>query len=202
MDYINIFPTTLGTKTLNYIPDKYISKCKEYILNSPLEPLKDKKLNDFATKDKSLLESQIFKNLKKDILHYSKKYVDYIGITVEDLQISKSWAVIVNPNNNLNNYHSHKNSLISGCFYLTYGGDINFKSSFYEDLYYFTAPNNENQFSQHYFPLNIEKKLLVLFPSNLVHAVSFNDKINRITIAFDIIPKGKFGPSNSETLFK
>ena len=198
MDYINIFPTTLGTKILDYIPDEYVLKSKEYILNSSLIHLIDKNRNDFITKDERLLEKQIFKNLKKTILNYSKKYVNHIGIPVEDLQISNSWAVVINPNNILNNFHMHKNSLISGCFYLTYGGGIDFKSSFYEDLYYYTAPTNTEQSSKHYFRVNIKEKLLLLFPSNLAHAISFNNIVNRIAIVFNIIPKGEFGVSNAK----
>lgn len=198
MDYVNIFPTTLGAKVLDYIPDEYISKSKEYILNSSLISLKEKTPNDYITKDERLLENPVFKTLKKHILNYSKKYVNHIGIPVEDLQVSNSWAVVINPNNVLNNFHYHRNSLISGCFYLTYGGGIDFKSSFYEDLYYFTSPVNPQQSLKHHYTLDIKEKLLILFPSNLAHAISFNNINNRIAIVFNIIPKGEFGVSNAK----
>ena len=198
IDYIKIFPQTLGVKSLNYIPDTKVESWKEYIKSNDIFPILlqqkyQEESKDFISNNQKLLDEPIFKHLKNKILEYSKEYVRELGITFEDLQISTSWAYIAHSNNVKDNFHDHSNSLISGVFYLTKGGDLGFESSFYKDLTFETLPTSFSQAKKHQFQIKIKEKLLVLFPSYLLHGIMSNNTDYRISIPFNIIPKGEYG---------
>lgn len=195
MNYTEIFPQILGNKVLDYIPDGYIAALKDFILNKiQLSPLHQKTdAVDYTSVSERIFDNEIFNNLEIEILNYARKYTKYLGISFEDLQIASSWAYITNPNNLKDNFHRHGNSLISGVFYLTEGGGIEFRSSFYDDLFFKTNFQNEEEFNKHHYQFKIQEKQLILFPSNMWHAVMANTIKDRVSIPFNIIPKGKFG---------
>ena len=198
VDYIKIFPQILGVKSLDYIPDTQIESWKKYIKSNDLFSILEKykqqeESKDFISNNQKLLDEPIFKHLKNKILEYSKEYVSELGIPFEDLQISTSWAYVAYSNNVEGNFHDHANSLVSGVFYLTKGGDLGFESSFYKNLNFKTLPTSISQAKKHKFQIKIKEKLLVLFPSYLFHAIMTNDTDCRISIPFNIIPKGEFG---------
>ena len=133
--------------------------------------------------------------LKNQILKYSKEYITDLGYQVEDVQISNSWSYITKQNNVEGNFHRHYNSLVSGVFYLTKGSPIVFKTDLYTNTDLKSSFSNSTQNSHTYFNINPQPGLLVLFPSHLEHGILSNhEDITRISIPFNIIPKGEFGP--------
>ena len=197
MDYIKIFPRHIGIKQFNNIPEKTINSWKSYINNQPFNKnssFSDLDINDLLTKNQRLLEDPIFNRLKSQILINSKDYINNTGFGVKDVQISNSWGYITKLGNAENNFHFHQNSLISGVFYLTEGSPLIFKTDIHQNLSFKTSIINPNQLPHSFYNINPQIGLLVLFPSHLEHAVSKNLKnIQRISIAFNIIPKGEFG---------
>jgi len=201
MKLIPIFPRHLGIKQFIDIPENILGGWKTYIESQPKVNLhhNPQNENDFLTENNQLLEDPIFSKLKNEILNYSKNYVNSTGFEVEDVQISSSWSYITTLNNVSNNFHFHCNSLISGVFYLTEGAPLTFKTDLHTNAAFKTSVSNPIQHPHTYFNINPQPGLLVLFPSHLEHGVLSNhEDIKRISIAFNIIPKGEFGFSHQK----
>ena len=121
MNYIDLFPTSILTEELNNLN---ISSYQEYIQNLDLS-------EGFYKGDGSLsmtsniLNEPIFLELKESILNKSSLDLNELGFSHENVQISNSWVNLVNDNEQIHK-HSHYNSYISGCFYLTEGSPIEF----------------------------------------------------------------------------
>ena len=198
-----ILPKFLGIEYFKDIPEELVIRCINYIksldmnINSP---------SDYLTKEQRLFDSNpIFKEIKKNIINTSKEYLRYLEFECEDIQISNSWAFISksDPNNNPENLHNHVNSLISGVFYLTDGAPLCFYESPTSSLPFKQSKDlpsvevTKNHLNS--YIIEPKKGLLILFPSNLDHFVSSKPLTptispTRISMAFNIIPKGKFGP--------
>ena len=197
MELIPIFPRYLGIKHFKNIPNQVIDSWQNYIKTQPYNTytLDPSNSDDHITINQRLLDSPIFNPLKLQILNYAKTYITKSGIThVEDVQIATSWGYTTTKNNKENNFHYHTNSLISGVFYLTGGAPLTFKSDIEKNLTFNTPINSQFQYDLNHFQINPKRGLLILFPSFLGHGVGQNkENIERISIAFNIIPKGEFG---------
>jgi uncharacterized protein (TIGR02466 family) len=194
MNFIDLFPTVIFQKTLHDINNESISNYINYIYSSKLLT----QSTSFYTENQKILDNHIFNELKKEILSYSKVYLKEIGQNFSDIQISNSWGVLYNKNN-FSHKHNHKNSYISGCFYLTEGNPLEIISPLM-DQWYFShnlMGNNKNIKSTHRnctkIDIEIHPKSLLIFPSWLHHKVSPSLLDKRLCVAFNIIPKGDFG---------
>tara|TARA_R110000803_G_scaffold56067_1_gene113211 strand:+ start:140 stop:709 length:570 start_codon:yes stop_codon:yes gene_type:complete len=136
--------------------------------------------------DEDLLSKDIFKKLKLKILKEGRNYLNELGHTFQDIQFSCSWATIVDKDNKLP-LHYHANSYFSGVFYLNKGEDISFTDPIFDLWHYSNNPN------PNIFKITPKPGLLIFFPSFLKHEVATSKEDNRLSIAFNIIPKGKFG---------
>ena len=197
-----ILPKFLGIKHFKNIPERLIKQYTNYIMD--LDMVRESP-SYYYTKEQYLLRNNpILNKIKKNILIAAKEYLNYINFECNNIQLSNSWAYVSkpNPNDNPQNLHQHYNSLISGVFYLTEG----------TPLWFYESPTKDFMFKQpsdfpsdklvatniNSYKIEPKKGLLILFPSNLSHFVateanpSPNAK-NRISIAFNIIPKGEFG---------
>ena len=195
MEYKTIFPTTIGIKNLEYIPDSYVNQCIEYIKQQPMDiSLNPSTKSDNLTHNQQILNIPHFLPLKKEIIKYALLYSKKLGIPLQNLQISNSWGYVINKNNKTDNFHVHANSLLSGVVYLTSGSPIVFRSNFFKDLHFKTSPKTQNQSNLHQSVFPINKKQIILFPSHLPHSVEkHSSSEERISIAFNLIPKGEFG---------
>jgi uncharacterized protein (TIGR02466 family) len=195
MEYLEILPTPIFKKILDYIPDSYINQCIDYIKQQPSHTNDPNSSSDTLTYNQQLLNAPLFTPLTKEIIKYSLLYSKKLEIDVNGLQISNSWGYIVNKNNKINNYHAHCNSLLSGVMYLTPGSPISFASSFFDDLFLKAPQKYPEESKLHFNEVPINKKQLILFPSHLHHSITPHTLNNeRICIAFNIIPKGEYGP--------
>lgn len=190
MGFIDLFPSVLYIEDLKEKFSTKIEDWKDYIQNMELT---NEEINGFSTKDPRILDINLFLPLKNIIIETSKKYLLELGHGFEDLQISNSWGNI-SPKNTVIQDHLHSNSYISGVFHLTEGSDIAFSNPLSE-LWTFLPDKPESK--QHYrkwdtYVQSSKPSQLILFPSFLKHQVypSYN---TRISIAFNIIPKGEFG---------
>jgi uncharacterized protein (TIGR02466 family) len=189
MAFIDIFPTIILGEKLNNINFNDLNNYKNIIKSLSFKDLdKDGK----ASYNQKVLEIDTFIKLKENILKFSKLYLDKLGHIYEDLQISNSWVNILNKNETIHQ-HAHANSYISGVFYFDYSSPITFQS----------PQSHKWSFKAEYKNLPIyqitpEPNLLIIFPSWLEHNVNFNNGSDRISIAFNIIPKGEFGPNTGK----
>jgi len=197
MQLLDYLPTTIAEADLNIPQDKILS----YINHIKLQNIHSHPSGLAYTENQSLLKDSIFLDLKNTILDLSRNYLNSIEQIFEDIQISSSWAIICPPNSK-SGTHKHANSYISGCFYLTEGSPIIFSNPL-TNLWHFTnnldIPATTFRGSQ-YTSFTPSSGKLLLFPSWLYHEIQPNNTSERISLAFNIIPKGEFG-HNTAKLF-
>jgi uncharacterized protein (TIGR02466 family) len=186
MKILEIFPTKILGVVLNDIKDKEIEEYIKYIKSSPLE---NENKNGKYTKTPNIVLDPLFIKLKSNILKYSNEYLKNTKHYLQEIQISNSWGNIINSNESIS-AHTHSNSYLSGAFYLSKeNSNIQFVSPIKNKFTF----NLDMPFPDDFYNITPLKKLLLIFPSWLAHEVlssSFND---RISIAFNIAPKGEIG---------
>ena len=126
MNWIDLFPTSILTDTPKDITFDDIALYKKTILEEPII-LNTNKDNFKSSLNQKILDNVIFSKISKNIINLSKKYLNEIGHNFEDTQISNSWSIIFQKGNT-SELHQHKNSYISGVYYLTSGSEITFKN--------------------------------------------------------------------------
>ena len=195
MEFIDLFPTTIYHKILDF-KNSEIDSFKETILKQ--EFLERKYIGNY-TKNQKLLDLSIFSKLKQNIIDSSKKYLDNLGHEYEDLQIITSWSPVFKKGEGVGS-HSHDNSYLSGVFYLTGGSPIVFHTPLH-NLFTFkpqiiNTKDKHRSFTSFSYPPRPNS--LLIFPSGLHHSVVTSELDERISIAFNIIPKGEFGRNTSK----
>jgi uncharacterized protein (TIGR02466 family) len=190
MKFIELFPTLLLGGILDKITSEQMNSYKTHLLSIQYI---DENQNGKSSLDQHILDNPLFFNLKNSIFEFSFKYLKKLNHVVEDLQISNSWSNILDKNETIHE-HTHANSYISGVFYLDNSSPIAFKNptSFYK---YGWNPEFSSSEDPNIVLVTPERGLLLIFPSWLKHAVFSSQEDNRMSIAFNILPKGKFGPN-------
>ena len=157
----------------------------------------------YASKNRRVLEAyqdtkeillDKFIDIARNALHYDCKF-----------QIATSWITKVKPGG-FSHRHSHRNSFYSGVYYFedNYSldcGCIKFESpvSNFSDYDIISSNRGKNSvLSSKNWRIPPEKKKLLFFPSYLEHTVTKNnEKVDRHSIAFNIVPIGKYGNGDS-----
>ena len=143
-----------------------------------------------------------YKNLNKEI----NKAVD---ATLKDIlmlkninyRIFSSWLTKVGPKTSSYS-HNHANSWLSGIYYPK--GDPGFSVRFFYDdtRPFYTPPTEYNIYNSTAWTLFPEDNHLILFFSQLRHKVMPNQSTkDRLSLAFNILPKGQFGEDDSTVIF-
>jgi len=188
MSFIDLFPTVIS-KTQLSLDSFQLESYKNFILSSLLS----KQDNNYkTTNNQQLLEDPIFNTLNLSILSNAKKYLDIIGHEYETLQIASSWGVVIDQGG-YGGAHSHVNSYISGVFYLSSGSPLGFINPSLNKWQFLPNINQKDYRSYNGFLITPQPNLLTIFPSWLQHHISPSLEDERVSIAFNIIPKGKFG---------
>lgn len=193
MGFIDLFPSVIYIESLEKEFFNELKSWKNFIQETDL--FDDD--NGFATKNSQILDDKSFSSLKTYILKKSKEFLIELGHDFEDLQISNSWGN-VNPKDTSIKEHFHSNSYISGVFYLTTGSEISFFNPLTHLWSFLPKKSTVNpDYRKGDLFIHSPKPLqLILFPSFLKHQV-FPSYNTRISIAFNIIPKGRFGTNTS-----
>tara|TARA_B100000035_G_scaffold151421_1_gene129023 strand:- start:1585 stop:2184 length:600 start_codon:yes stop_codon:yes gene_type:complete len=193
-EIIPLFSKSLFIQTLKIDSQTIVQKLDNLNLSVPRE---DKFSSDRATiynvlqlepfNDlNNIIEKQI-NNLLQKKLHYNNSFV-----------ISTSWITKTKPNQK-SEIHNHDNCFFSGILYLQTElncGKIQFLNM---DNKRFDLQRKEyNIFNSNSWTIEPKNNMLILFPSELYHRVlKNNSNITRISLAFNIMPKGILGSDDS-----
>ncbi len=147
-----------------------------------------------------LLNSKEFLDLKMEILQRFNEYKNnYLMLPNTEFQMTTSWGVKVKKGA-YSQLHSHTNALMSGVLYLngdSNTGNIEFDTPIYEQIAVY--PSEFNIFNSKTWSVAPQKNLLLFFPSYLRHRIKKNkSNEDRYSIAFNFIPYGTYGKSDSE----
>ena len=157
--------------------------------SAPTESSTDKRILLRYPEIRKLLLDK-FKKVAKDQLCYD-----------QDFEISTSWLTRTLKGGS-SQFHNHKNSFYSGIYYY---GDYSDKSALLElenpirnfpDFY--MVPYDNNIFNSSVWQIPPEPKKIIFFPSYLNHRITDHyDDTTRYSLAFNIVPIGKYGHTDS-----
>ena len=176
------------------IKDNLVLKFKE----EKFKPISD--ASSLVSKDLNILKK--YRELNKEI----NKAVD---ATLQEIlmlkninyRIFSSWLTKVEPKG-YGDSHRHSNSWLSGIYYPKGGPGFSVKFFFDNKSQFFTDPIEYNIFNSSHWTVPAEDNLLILFFSQLRHQIMPNQSTeDRFSLAFNLLPKGEFGKSDSRIIF-
>jgi len=195
MQIHDIFPTGIGISNIDFLP----SEEHEYLLN-----LKYHNHNTYdlvVTEDKHVLNNNI-PTIKQFIEQQLTEFAPKILGTNQKLKFLQSWCTKHDGVPQKMFAHTHQNSIISGVYYVNATGENEgitfYKSNEYNEKY--ITWKTETDLVEKYpwnwqwakFPVNTG--LLILFPSQLKHAVTGTLSTNiRCSLAFNTWFDGPIG---------
>ena len=197
MEHINLFPTVISSSFLKDISKNEIEEYIKFLNEEGWS--KDQSSNGYFTENPMILDELIFSKLKDNILNLSKEYFKNLGFIDHNFRICNSWGNLINKGESIPS-HIHRNSLISGCFYLSSDNSNIYFENPLEKKWLFLMEkekgnNNNLKKPQTWdeYDMNLKQNQLIFFPSWLTHIVDKSKVDGRISIAFNIIPKGLVG---------
>ena len=200
MDISHVFPIPFGIDNLK-INQKELKLIFDYSNNS--DDFTQNKSNNYASNDYFFLEKM--PDLKKQIMSSIKEFTDRTINEKDELEITQSW-VNMNPPGSSHHEHSHRNSIISGVFYIQTNADTG-KFKIHKSENNFLSPNIRGDVNDYTTEYNYEymywtppPNTLILFPSTLIHSVDTNvSEITRISLSFNTFYKLPFGNFKQKT---
>lgn len=148
---------------------------------------------------------ECYPEIRDILLNKFKGYSDQILKYDNDYMITTSWITNVDQGGSAQ-LHLHKNSLYSGVYYFQDHypkgcAQLEFSSPV-SQLSDFMISANESDcdiINSHSWKINPQPRLLIFFPSYLMHQVLVhrNDKSRR-SLAFNIVPLGSYGKGDSK----
>ena len=117
-------------------------------------------------------------------------------------RIYNSWLTKVIPKGSSLS-HNHSNSWLSGIYYPQ--SDPGFSVKLFHDvnLPFHTPPTEYNIYNSKEWEIIPEDNALILFFSPLRHQIMPNQSTKeRVSLAFNLLPTGEFGASDSKVVFK
>jgi uncharacterized protein (TIGR02466 family) len=143
-----------------------------------------------------------YENLNKEISKAVDETLDEILMLKHiNYRIFSSWLTKVKPKISSHS-HNHANSWLSGVYYPK--GDPGFSIKFFYDntSTFYTTPTEFNIYNSTDWTFFPEDNHLILFFSQLRHQLMPNQSTkDRFSLAFNILPRGKFGTGDSKTKF-
>ena len=143
-----------------------------------------------------------YKNLNKEINKaVDAALKDILMLKNINYRIFSSWLTKVGPKTSSYS-HNHANSWLSGIYYPK--GDPGFSVRFFYDdtRPFYTPPTEYNIYNSTAWTVFPEDNHLILFFSQLRHKVMPNESTkDRLSLAFNILPKGQFGEIDSKVIF-
>ena len=139
-----------------------------------------------------------YKPLANEVVKFSKKYLTDRSYVFDDIVITDMWANILRPGET-HRPHTHSNNIVSGVFYVKADktSGIVFIDPRPQANVLCPDVNEQNLDNANSVNYDSYTNRMILFPSWLTHYVPVNDtKEDRISIAFNLMCKGKLGSSS------
>jgi len=192
-----IFPTPI-----------YISKINRDITEEELLFINKTKLDVYnnegnkTSNDNYILNNKAFEKLKQELDLRVQDYFDKVISPANNITqyITQSWLNYTETNQ-YHHKHEHKNSLVSGVFYIN--SDKKFdKIKFFNENYQIIKPEIKewNIWNSESWWFSVNTGDVILFPSSLTHMVETKQGDNtRISLAFNTFIKGTVGNNKQLT---
>tara|TARA_R100001244_G_scaffold97780_1_gene73128 strand:- start:269 stop:838 length:570 start_codon:yes stop_codon:yes gene_type:complete len=187
---MNIFTTYIHTDENIEMAKKLKSKCKAELKKIKFtDNYKNGKTTFFEKKN--LGDS--FMNLNTYVLKNVQKYLDVLEFDKNNLHptISAMWiSEMYKGGNHQTHNHYDSYSHISGTFYVESAPDsaplVFYSPDFFHDPFVNLKSKTYNQFNSLVWRFPSKPGLLLLWKSNLLHSVDYNNSDKRIAISFNI----------------
>jgi uncharacterized protein (TIGR02466 family) len=175
---------------------KELDKEKQIKINS-------EKYAGSTSENKFILNNQKYEDLKETIMDtlefYNNSYLKYDT----EFQMTTSWIAKTFPKT-FSALHNHTNSFLSGVLYLTVpdnSGDIMFENMNVHSVQIKTT--EDTIYNSNRFLFNPAPGIIVFFPSNTYHKVlENNSNSERLSLAFNFMPRGNTGSEDSQFNYK
>ena len=156
--------------------------------------------SSLTSEDLNILKK--YEDLNKEISKAVDETLDEILMLKHiNYRIFSSWLTKAAPKA-FSDSHNHANSWLSGIYYPK--GDPGFSIKFFYDNKppFFTQPTEYNIYNSTERVIVPQDNFLILFFSQLRHQLMPNQSTkDRFSLAFNILPRGKFGTGDSKTRF-
>ena len=190
-----LFPTTIHYYD-NLLEPEYVDSMLEFIeKDAQLHTLES---HQVSVQSASNLHNNIkFKALTEKVMILSKVYFEEMKWQYTDYEITDMWSTLT-IKSGFHRPHNHSNNILSGVYYVKSDENANIVFADPRPQAHVLEPkvdtwqlNNAPNWS---YPSTVNR--LILFPSYLTHHVPVNlSNQNRISIAFNLMFKGRVGDS-------
>ena len=143
-----------------------------------------------------------YPEIEKILLNTWKEIAKGFFTYTDEFAISTSWFTRVKHGQSCQ-WHLHKNSFWSGVYYFEdyeqyLSAQLEFETPLITAPDYHIIPKEHNSYSAKTWSIPPKKGKLVLFPSYMKHRITRHDSMYpRTSLAFNIIPIGNYGDSDS-----
>ena len=145
----------------------------------------------------NLHKNSLYDNLTKTIVQYTKNVFDSLYFEYSGFNITDMWSNVLKPGET-HRPHTHSNNILSGVFYVEAEQTSGIIFTDPRPQAGVIQPDVTKQFVDNANVIKYDSltNRMILFPSWLQHYVPTNEtKSNRISIAFNMMLKGKVGSS-------
>ena len=156
----------------------------------------DQNVGNKTSANKHVLECAALATLKKEILNCIDDYFTHVIGPSEQVKpyITQSWFNYAEKGQ-YHQWHNHSNSYISGGIYINANKDVDrmqFQDVKFEAIK--IVSKQRNKFNSPIHEFSVGTGDIILFPSDILHAVPDNKgDQTRISLAFNIFIKGEIG---------
>lgn len=181
-----LFPKPLY---INYI-QRNLNENELYVIKE-FEKDKMENIGNNGSINKNVLNHNSLFSIKDDIMNHVYYYFYHILHIKAQPYITDSWFTYTDKDQH-HHLHNHKNSIVSGVYYIEADPDydvISFEKDNHTSFDFETILNNTYNINS--YSLTVEPKMIILFPSEMYHSVPKKIGLNhRISLPFNVMCKG------------
>ena len=180
-----------------YLIDNVIDKNSLSIIKKDIISTYNQTTKNWQSKA-NLHKNSLYNNLTKTIVQYTKNVFDSLYFEYDGFNITDMWSNVLKPGET-HRPHTHSNNILSGVFYVEAEQTSGIIFVDPRPQAGVIQPSVTKQVIENANKIKYDSvtNRMILFPSWLQHYVPVNEtKTNRISIAFNVMLKGKVGSSN------
>lgn len=196
MDFTLLFPKIVGIVNGIEVSKDVI----DLLMGEELEA----NVANHISKSRYLLEMPEMAELKSVLMECMNRYIEHAIKPIDEttFKITQSWLNVARKGEQ-HHYHSHGNSVVSGCLYLSADKAVDSIKFFRENQPEIQIQSKEfDVFNSETWILPVSAGDLIFFSSRMPHAVPPNVRDEkRVSLAFNAFPEGFLGaPATSNEL--